>query len=273
MTRTAKYAGTQAQREQPNGADMVLDPHRRRDAVDDAARLWYGSFFGVLSTNSLAESGYPFGSVVPYCLDPQGHPLLLLSHLAQHCRNLQADRRCGFIVYQQAQGADVQQSRRLSCIADCHIDDNQAHLSRYCRHFPAGRTYAEQLGFRLYRLEPLRFHYNGGFATARWLGRERLSPAAAFAPDAEHLLLRRLAAERGTWLAAQGMADGSVEPVAIDAYGLTLRGTTGLIRLQSATLLTGWDGLAASIDAGLLRPAPFSTVANELTQKTTELKG
>lgn len=49
---------------------------------------------GVLSTHSQAHPGYPFGSVVPYCLDNVGFPLLLLSHLAQHTRNLMAEPRC-----------------------------------------------------------------------------------------------------------------------------------------------------------------------------------
>lgn len=245
---------------------MASRPERAHDGVTEAARLWYGSFHGVLSTHSLAEPGYPFGSVVPCCLDPDGHPLLLLSPLAQHCRNLQADPRCGFVVYQppaggnNQAGGDIQQGRRLSCIADCRIDDTQANLARYCRHFPAGRAYAERLGFRLYRLEPRRFHYNGGFATARWLGRERLSPGTAFGADVEGALLARLARERGAWLAAQAKpaqakSDGSAEPVGVDRYGLTLRCGERLIRLQSAGLLDGWDRLMAEIDAGSLRPA------------------
>lgn len=59
-----------------------------------AQSLWAGRFQGVLSTHSQAHPGYPFGSVVPYCLDNVGFPLLLLSHLAQHTRNLMAEPRC-----------------------------------------------------------------------------------------------------------------------------------------------------------------------------------
>ncbi|MGB5733885.1 MAG: pyridoxamine 5'-phosphate oxidase family protein [Thiohalocapsa sp.] len=146
-------------------------------AIEDARRLWYGSFDGVISTQSLAVPGYPFGSVVPLCLDQTGRPLLLLSHLAQHSRNLAADPRCALTLFERPAG-DIQQGRRLTCVADCHAYANADALTRYCRHFPNGRVYAEQLGFRLYRLEPLRFHYNGGFATARWLGADRLLAAA-----------------------------------------------------------------------------------------------
>ena len=36
-----------------------------------------------------AMPGFPFGSVVPYCLDEQGRPLILISRIAQHTHNLQ----------------------------------------------------------------------------------------------------------------------------------------------------------------------------------------
>ena len=143
-------------------------------------QLWAGRFQAVLSTQSQAESGYPFGSVVPYCLDHQGLPLLLLSHLAQHTKNLSEDPRCALTLCEATD--DVQQSERLTCVADCSgvgPDDVSAHR-RFFRYYPDSRVYHEQLNFRLYRLEPKRFHYNGGFATARWLGCERILRPSPF---------------------------------------------------------------------------------------------
>ncbi len=101
---------------------------------------------------------------MPYCLDHAGRALLLLSHLAQHTKNLLADPRCGLSVAAAADG-DIQQSLRLSCPADCAaVDpaDGTIH-GRWFRYFPGSRMYFEQLNFRLYRLTPRRFHFNGGF--------------------------------------------------------------------------------------------------------------
>ncbi|MGH2670938.1 MAG: cytochrome P450, partial [bacterium] len=42
-----------------------------------ARQLLLRDYQGVLSTLSVAVSGYPFGSVVPYCLDRQGRPIIL----------------------------------------------------------------------------------------------------------------------------------------------------------------------------------------------------
>ena len=48
-------------------------------------------FTGILSTHSVEYPGYPFGSVVPFCLDESGQPLILISALAQHTRNIIAN--------------------------------------------------------------------------------------------------------------------------------------------------------------------------------------
>jgi heme iron utilization protein len=151
---------------------MVADPDPR---FEGARALWAGRFQAVLATQSLAEPGYPCASVVPYCLDREGHALLLLSHLAQHTKNLGADPRCGLSVSQASDG-DVQQSLRLYCPADCEPVEpaDRASHARWFRYYPASVAYYEQLNFRLYRLRPRRFHCNGGFANARWLGNERV---------------------------------------------------------------------------------------------------
>ncbi len=195
---------------------------------EEPRRLWEGSFRAVLSTHSQAEPGYPFGSVVPYCLDGSGHPLLLLSHLAQHCRNLDADPRCAFTVFEHTQG-DVQQSERLTCLADCRtIASEEPDLARrYFRYFPKTLFYFEQLGFRFYRLIPRRFHYNGGFATARWAGPDRiLRPStlnhraeAAISSDLERsyqVLLR-------SWAPVPDGGEDALHVAGVDQWGLDLR--------------------------------------------------
>ena len=168
---------------------MTPDEDPRFEA---ARELWAGRFQAVIATQSLAEIGYPFTSVVPYCLDTQGNVLLLLSHLAKHTRNLQADRRCALSVFEATEG-DVQQSLRLSCPADCepveHAD--RASHNRWFRYYPASIPYYEQLNFSLYRLRPRRFQVNGGFATARWLGNDRIQ-REGFAEDCEIRMLADL---------------------------------------------------------------------------------
>lgn len=169
-----------------------MESDRNQD-LEDVRQLWAGRFQGVLSTQSLAEPGYPFGSLVPYCLDETGLPLFLFSHLAQHCKNLEADRRCAFTIAEPVAG-DVQQGLRLTCVGDCSQapPDDRGAASRYFRYFPQARAYFEQLNFRLYRLVPRRFHFNGGFATARWLGTDRVLRASTISTADETQLIEQV---------------------------------------------------------------------------------
>jgi hypothetical protein len=203
--------------------------------VELARRLWTGAFRGLISTHSLADPGYPFGSVVPFCLDAGGLPILLLSPLAQHSRNLAADPRCALTVHD-AEADDVQRSARLTCPADCSPlpAEDAAAARRYLRYFPHTRGYFESLGFRFYRLVPRRFHFNGGFATARWLGTERVLAARGFdelteSDLVEHVERRHPRTLHTCWRA--GTHD-EVRVAGIDPWGLDLGRGERLQRLH-----------------------------------------
>ena len=66
-------------------------------AKREARELLLREYRGVLSTQSKAMPGFPFGSVVPYCLDAQGWPLILISRIAQHTHNLKVDGKCSLL--------------------------------------------------------------------------------------------------------------------------------------------------------------------------------
>src|SRR5438034_11208780 len=75
--------------------------------------------FGVLSTVSLDVPGYPFGSITPYCTDEYCRPILYISEIAEHTRNILADPRVSFTVIERNSHSDDVQSRgRLTCIAN-----------------------------------------------------------------------------------------------------------------------------------------------------------
>lgn len=191
-----------------------------------ARHLFAGTFYGVLSTHSVEHSGYPFGSVVPYVPDRNGNPLMLLSHLSQHTRNLDADGRCSLTVMEPGEG-DVQTRARLSALGDVSAADPSEEMQRYFAYLPQTRVYYEQLGFRFYRFRPRRFHWNGGFATARWFDASRILRASSFDPGTEQQILAQLnRTEAEPFLRA--LAD-EVDPdiglaaVGIDGVGLDMR--------------------------------------------------
>jgi len=93
------------------------EPLVSAQAVKNARQLLLEEYRGVLSTHSRSMPGFPFGSAVPYCLDANGWPLLLISRIAQHTRNLQADNKCSLLVGERA-AEDVQAAGRLTLLAE-----------------------------------------------------------------------------------------------------------------------------------------------------------
>src|SRR5438105_13237433 len=53
---------------------------------------------GTLATHSALHPGFPFASVMPYALTPDGSPLFLISGMALHTQNVIADARAMLLV-------------------------------------------------------------------------------------------------------------------------------------------------------------------------------
>ena len=143
------------------------------DLLRELQRLWSASFHCLLSTHSAKYAGYPFGSLLPICRDAKGQPLMMISHLAQHTRNLDTDPRCALTITQPSQG-DVQQWPRLTCLAEAQPVTSSSQLERYHRYYPDSRRYHQELNFHLYRLLPKQFYFIAGFGSARWFDVSRL---------------------------------------------------------------------------------------------------
>jgi putative heme iron utilization protein len=140
---------------------------------------------GVLSTWSVSVAGFPFGSLAPFAMTHEGRPLLYLSRLAEHTRNLAAHPRCCLTVVESAAG-DPQALGRASLLGEAHQAPEAEHerlAARYFALFPESREY-EQLGdFAFWRLEPVRVRWIGGFGEIHWIERDSWLLAT---PDWQH---------------------------------------------------------------------------------------
>jgi hypothetical protein len=113
--------------------------------------------------------------------------------------------------------------------------------------------YYERLNFRPYRLRPKRFHYNGGFAAARWLGNERVLRRSTLDPNAETTLSEALFRSHGSWLAtlltgATTEAPAPIRIAGIDPWGLDLGRGDRLRRLPFPCALTEAAAIGAYLD-------------------------
>jgi putative heme iron utilization protein len=209
------------------------------ELIQDINRLWSGSYHGLLSTHSVKYQDYPFGSLIPFCRDTKGNLLLLISHLAQHTRNLEHDPHCSLTLTEQGDG-DVQQLARLTCLARAEAVNSTASAERYFRFYPETRRYQKELNFRFYRLEVKHFYYIGGFGSARWFDPSRIPLPTPFSTADEAEVLYQLNSHNHDLLKhlldSNGIPDKTtIEAVGSDPYGLDIRLSSGLRRLQFNT--------------------------------------
>src|ERR687887_1478618 len=92
----------------PRAADAPIVPEPTY--AERARTLAYLGRVGMLATLSRRHPGHPFASVMPYALDGGGRPLVLISSMAMHTQNLQADPRASLLVAQPGLGSQRDES-------------------------------------------------------------------------------------------------------------------------------------------------------------------
>ena len=86
----------------------------------DARNIFLSEYKAVLSTHSVDVIGYPFGSIVPYCLNKIGLPIILISKIAQHTKNINSNAKVSLIVVEG--GADDSQTvGRVTFLGDAEL--------------------------------------------------------------------------------------------------------------------------------------------------------
>lgn len=201
----------------------------------EARRLVRRHYSGALATRSMQFQGYPFASALPFCTDQQGRILVLISHLAEHTRNADADPRASFLV--SPLGADLQEQPRLTMIGDLAPTDDPAVAARYLRFFPEGSQFLEIGGFRFFRMAPRSLRFIAGFGSIHTIaGESYLAPPYPIA-EAESDILDHMNADHGHNLRdycrhTQAGEPESVQMIGIDCDGFDLRADSRILRFD-----------------------------------------
>src|SRR2546429_7999035 len=106
--------------------------------AERARTLVYVARIGSLSTLSRKQPGFPFGSVMPYGLDDHGRPVFLISTMAMHTQNLQADPRASLLVTRDDTDGDPLGASRVTLVGNVLpipqsevAEARQLYLARY----------------------------------------------------------------------------------------------------------------------------------------------
>ena len=129
-----------------------------------------------------AAKGWPYGSLVTVACDTDASPILLLSQLSDHTRNLGADGRVSLLFEAASRRSNPQTGPRVTVMGRVEKTTDQRLARRFLARHPDAALYSGFADFGFYRMAVERAHYVGGFAKAVWIkGQDLLSEAKAAA--------------------------------------------------------------------------------------------
>ena len=141
-----------------------MQPSPDFDAARLARSLLRRSRQGALATLT-PGSGDPYCSLVNVASHPDGSPILLISRLALHTRNLLGDGRLSLMLDERVEGDPLEGSRiMLAGVAEQASGDDVAILRRrYLNAHPSSEVFVNFKDFSFFRIRPTGAHLVAGF--------------------------------------------------------------------------------------------------------------
>jgi putative heme iron utilization protein len=164
------HARPRGQEEEPlYDLDVPTPSHAER-----AMTLACGARTATLGTVAREPEGYPYGSFVTFAID-RGHPVFLISALAEHTRNLAADPRASLLIAESVRADPLANGRvtllgRGAALAD--EAEREAAREAFLAVHPNAGYYAGFGDFAWWRLAVESVRYIGGYGRMSWVPRE-----------------------------------------------------------------------------------------------------
>jgi heme iron utilization protein len=156
------------------------------------ARGCHKAVLAVTARPDTPEAGAAYASLVEVAFGHDGAPLLLISTLAEHTKNLLVDARCSLLFDGTAGHGETLTGPRVSVQGTAaRLDPSKAEdaalAARYLARFPQAEMYAGFADFSFWRVAPARAHLVAGFGRIVWFanfahdvaGREALAAGEA----------------------------------------------------------------------------------------------
>lgn len=138
--------------------------------------------------DSDAPAGWPYASLVMMAVDQDASPILLISTLADHTRNLLADPRASLLVDGTAGLEEPLTGARATVMGRLEKTDDPRRRARYLARHPSARMYAGFGDFAVWRMQVERAHIVAGFGRIHWVAGDAVigeAPPALAAREAD----------------------------------------------------------------------------------------
>ena len=106
----------------------------------------------MLSTAQVDDGGWPYGSLVMTACDYEGRPIMLLSDLAEHSKNLKQDARISLLFDATDGLEDPLAGARVTVMGRAVLTKTLTDRARYLARHPASAVYADFADFKFYSL-------------------------------------------------------------------------------------------------------------------------
>jgi putative heme iron utilization protein len=186
------------------------------------------------------EGGTPYGSLVNVATDIDGSPLILVSRLAWHTRNLEADGRASLLVAEPPAEGDALTGPRVTVIGHFVRASESRLKQRYLARHPEAAGYAEFGDFAIWRMAPEMAHAVAGFGRIETLPASEVFPPVPAIESIAESAVAHMNEDHRDW--ANTMAEGRLgaapsdwRVAAIDPDGCDLIGGAGPLRLEFET--------------------------------------
>lgn len=194
--------------------------------------LLAGQSTGYLSSQSKKLPGFPFGSVMPYALDPAGRPVFLISKMAMHTQNLDHRPEASLLVPDGSAAQDPLGAARVTLLGKAEplpSADLEATRQLYLERHDKARFWVDYADFGFYRMDVAEIYFVGGFGVMGWV---ESGDYAAASPDplmdaAAHII-EHMNQDHGDALVLLAAADADLvgkdaKMTAVDRLGFHLR--------------------------------------------------
>ena len=109
---------------------------------------------------------------MPYGLDDHGRPILLISTMAMHTQNLQADARASLLVTQDDSGGVPLGASRVTLVGNVlPLPESEVAEARelYLARYANSKYWVDFEDFSFYRMDVVDVYYVGGFGVMGWV--------------------------------------------------------------------------------------------------------
>jgi putative heme iron utilization protein len=149
-----------------------------------AARARFGALATVQRSGG-AGDGFPFATLVTVAVDEQGRPVLLLSRLAEHTKNLEHAPRASLLLFDPSGWADPLAAARMTIVGECALvpaPERAGARALFLSAHPSASQTIDFADFGLWRMEVVSVRWIAGFGRMGWIDAAEYSAAADSGP-------------------------------------------------------------------------------------------